>query len=448
MKGKTIRKLAACAAAAAMILSMTVSVQATTIGEGGIGTVSGEKTEDTITIPKDVQVFNTAGHKIYAPKITYTYTVAPVTGLSNTTVTDINNNTAVVRDGVADVVTVSSPLDFSTDTEKYDTTTDSSVTNDTSITDVKKIRKNLVLSVDISSIEVPGIYRYKITDTTDSAALTAAGITRAADYNTVRYLDVYVVDNGSNGGVKLGGYVLFTAASEKASITTDTTTTTVSGGEKVPGYDVTSETTKETTEQTYLESKNKSDEYHTYNLKVTKEVTGSFGDRTHEFPFTVTTSGNSADYISQEKNGVQEAKATVDGTTSISASLKNGESFILYGLPNNTTYKIEETNNTKDTYKVTITDISAAQSNGTTQANGTILVQEASVAKDAKAALNNQSTATVATHNEYISVKFTNNLDSATPTGIFLRFAPYIIMAAAAVLLLIVMRRRKHEDKS
>lgn len=444
MKGRVLKKLTACAAAAAMVLGMTVSVGATAIGQNGTATGVDGKT-DTITIKKDVQVFNTTGDKIYSPKITFTYSVEPVTGLTDTTVTDGQGNKAVVRDGVDRVVTVNGGgVNFASGDSTFDATQDSTVGTNTSATDIKKITKDIELNVNIAGITAPGIYRYKIKDTTDANALEAAGILRPSDYNTVRYLDVYVVDDGSDGGVKIGGYVLFTATDGTVSIETTTVTTVVPGGEKTDGYVITSETEKETTDQTYLESKNKSDEYHTYNLKVTKDVTGDFGDRTHSFPFTVKTSGNTADYTFEDKDG-GKAKKTIGND--IAESIKNGESFTLYGLPNNTTYTIEETNDTKDTYKVTITDESAVSASATAPTpTPAILKAEASVKTNEKATLENQKTEDASLENEYISVKYTNRLDSITPTGIFLRYAPYIIMAAAAIILIVVMRRRKTED--
>lgn len=448
MKGRVLRKLTACAVAAAMVLGMTVSVGAeTAIGANGTATVAGGTT-DTITIKKDVQVFNTSGHVIYSPKITFTYSVEPVTGLTDTTVTDGQGNKAVVRDGVAGVVSVKTNPDFGSDTGLHATSTDKTVTDETDAESIAKITKDIELNVNIAGITVPGIYRYKIKDTTTSAALTAAGISRPSGYNTDRYLDVYVVDDGSDGGVKIGGYVLFTATDGTVNIETTTVTTVVPGGEKTDGYVITSETEKKTTDEKYLEGNNKSDEYHTYNLKVTKDVTGDFGDRTHEFPFTVTTSGNTADYsaVAKDNSTSAEEKKTVASDT-ISTKIKNGESFTLYGLPNNTTYTIEETNDTKDTYKVTITDESAVSASATAPTpTPAILKAEASVKTNEKATLENQKTEDASLQNECISVKYTNNLESVTPTGIFLRYAPYIIMAAAAIILIVAMRRRKTED--
>ena len=44
----------------------------------------------------------------------------------------------------------------------------------------------------------------------------------------------------------------------------------------------------------------------------------------------------------------------------------------------------------------------------------------------------------------------TNTIDTISPTGVTLRFGPYVLMAGAAVVLLVIMARRRKdtEDKS
>ena len=45
------------------------------------------------------------------------------------------------------------------------------------------------------------------------------------------------------------------------------------------------------------------------------------------------------------------------------------------------------------------------------------------------------------------AIEFTNKLNSISPTGVVLRFGPYLLMlGAGAALFFLAMRRRKNED--
>ena len=269
--------------------------------------------------------------------------------------------------------------------------------------------KELTVSVDLSKFSKPGVYRYKITDATAKGTLDAAGLTRDEDYNPERYLDVYIHYSDDDTPVlEVYGYVLAEA---------NNTETTVDTESKTVGY----------TE----------DEYHTIDVTLEKVVTGSMGDTQHEFPFSIVITNNDLSYYGKENE-----TPTVDddsSATSITVGLKSGDKYYLTGLSPKATVTYTETNDTADTYELTITgtettitpgDIAPLTGTQTTGALAVSTYEDSGTQVDDLEAQNEE-------------VVFTNNLDEVSPTGLVLRVAPYALILAAGIALLMISRRRK-----
>ncbi len=402
MKKSVLSKLIAIVLSVLLMATSFAAFAEAIDGGANPGAISTDDT--TLTIPKGITLKNDESGTYYNPNITYTYTIAPVTPATGAKVSGVD----VVEGPTGGATLASNSVAF----------TAGEVSGITS--SGKEITQNLTVNIDLTKFSQVGIYRYKISDTTATSALFTAGITRKDNYNKDRYLDVYI-KNGTSG-VAVAGYAL-------------TQTNSATAGDKDGGYTKEYETTTDAGTGTVTEN---TDVYRTYNVKLEKQVTGDMGDKNHAFPFAVTVNNNSLTYYS---NG---SAAT---GTSISTTLADGDTLEIKGLNPHATVGYVETNDTGSTYKVTI--------NGKTST----LVNEAEVASGSTATLavgavsaydtdnSNTSVAVDSAATDYSQVKFINNLASISPTGVVLRYAPFILLLACAGALVLFATRTKARRK-
>ena len=404
MKKKIFKRASAVMTAALMTAAITAT-SALTAGAVDIGdTGVVESTDTTLTIPKGISLINEVPGQYYSPTVTYSYTIAPQ-DVSGVTITDDNNRSLLVERGPVD----GAALDNSGNVAFTSALSDFTDGNGTEKT------ANLTVNVDTTKFSKPGIFRYVITDTTADSALYNAGIVRPEEYDTTRYLDVYI--QNENSGFKVTGYTL-RANNDDA-------------GDKNQGFVTASETSEKT------------DKYKTYNIELKKTVKGDMGDKTHEFPFAVALTNNGLNY----KWGENASALADSDTTALSATLKHDDTLYIRGLSPRATVGYTETNDTKDTYKVKI--------DGT---NSAVLAAETSVDANATKALtagavtnyntDNTVQTTLATETNYSEVLFTNTLEAVSPTGLVLRFAPFIAMAVFGVVFLVIAHRKKSKDNT
>jgi len=452
---------------AIMMIAAVGAAFATSVEDEGTGTSGTAITEVAIT--KEIVLFNTTTQQIYEPNIKYTYSLA-TQNPNSPTVTDKNSMTATVKTGVAGLVKIqgsnkdgyigtagtSASLVFGDD----NSTKKATVVEGTIITTSnKKVAvRNLKLSFDVTALKSgdsypatsAGIYRYKITDDTTAATLTAAGVARNSSYDPVRYLDVYVEWNSERTAPQVYGYVLYkttdtsTTADGTSSITYDSSKTTFI---KVTGYNVESEMLS-----TDGSSNSTADEYHTYNLSVTKTTTGSMADLNNEFPVGIIFTNDSvtalADFYSTGDFANTNLALTATGGYSVNTdfsttpSVKNDDTFTFVGLPAGTYYQIAEKNNTYDSYKVKIED--------KTPSTAVNVFAEAIVAAGANTTVNTR----IAIDNDAGSssyktqdIQITNTLDAISPTGYVSRFAPYALILIGGIALLIIAKKRKPKEE-
>ena len=390
---KNILKKAAAVAAA---LCIAVPVMAS-VPIGNQGYV--ESNETALTIPKGVTMFNEVTGEYYHPNINYTFTIAPATpptGATAQTGTGATAAVAEVHTGIADAVSIGSVPAFATGAKEM-TAAGTEYT------------ENLIINVDTTKFQKPGIYRYLITDTTSLADLYAAGVTRSSDYQTTRYLDVYI-ERDTDTTYKVSGYVLIK----------DNPVLNDNGNiRKSVGF--------------IASDQLGNDSYHTYNVKLTKDVEGTMGDRTHSFPFAITVVNNNLNYL-WAKN--ENDNANFASTALSSSVLKHNDFINIRGLSPHATVAYVETNDVDDIYRVKVTG------------DGTVLVAESPKQINETTALATTAVTDYDTENTNASINhvgvltnakdviYVNTMNAVSPTGVVTRFAPYLLILGAAIVLL------------
>lgn len=407
-----MKKVLSIAAAFALILSLSVtSVFAAAIGTGVV-----ESSDTTITIPKGVTFINEDAVTSNGPGITFSYTVAPASVTAGQyTVKDADGHITSVNPGPAAGLSLdSSTLTFGA--------------NETFTTSAAGVEatKNLSLSVDTSAFTKPGVYRYVITDTTAKADLFAAGITRDDNYQTTRFIDVFIKRDASNNFV-VAGYALKTT-NDSTDGSTDPATP------KDPGFVSSSDVEDGTPADT--------DRYETYNVTVTKQVAGTMGDVEHEFPFAITVANQGKAFKSAKGNVATASAATAATTTALSTALKHGETYTIVGLSPKATFSVVETNDTTDLYTVTVAGSSQA-----IQVTENASAKTYSIAAGAVSTYDTDNSASsvndLGDETNYSAVTYTNTLEEVSPTGLVLRYGPFMILFAAA---LVILAASKHSD--
>lgn len=445
---KHIKKIAALVLAFAMILSLSSVAFAAddtyTGSENANAIISGT----TIPLTKSIVLFNTDGSEIREPNISFTYTVTPVDmtaenqgkPLTGVTVTDDGSRnkidgtktpvTVTVNDGVATAFTTTLTLSFADTNAKFAAAQAG--------TELEKTG-NLVINPTV--FPHAGIYRFKISETANPTDVTSVGLdARDEAYDTTRYLDVYI-KNGETG-LEMYGAVIFKSTETnavdgmKGDITPDTEKTTGFEPDKKPG------------DSNYKYEDDKTvDKYHTFNLEVNKTTTGGLADKTWDFPFEITLTGNKADTIVADYSktnasyvGTEPTTVNINTTAAVlTPALSNGDSVKITGIPVGTTVLVKETNTTVDSYTPSIT----------TQTGFTGLTLTVTDALTPLTGTTQLSAAAQITSKDANSViGLTNNLSEVSPTGYVVRIAPYVLMLAGGVALLIVTRRRRKDSQA
>ena len=458
-----IKKIGALMLALVMVLSLgsvAFAADDTYTGSGNAnatGVVGGT----TIPLTKSIVFFNSNGSQIREPNISFTYTVTPVDAatanqgkpLSGVTVTDdgrLNSNTPVtvtVNDGVAAAFTSSLTLDFSDKKTEGGSTVANKQNAAVNGTEIEKTG-NLVVNPTV--FPHAGIYRFVINEAATPSDVTSVGLdTRDVAYDSTRYLDVYI-KNGTSG-LEMYGAVIFksTAANAVDPTNGDITTTT----EKTTGF----EPHVDGTTVTEYENDPTVDKYHTFDLEVNKTTTGSLADKSNDFPFEITLTGNkAADIVVDYSNGaatwadgssLTTGFATVpdtfvidDNAKILTPKLSDGDSVTITGIPVGTKVQVKETNDTYDQYTPSIT----------TQTGFTSLTLTETGALTAQTGTTQLSAATEITSKTAKSViGLTNTLSEVSPTGVVLRIAPYLLMLGAGVTLFVILmvKRRKTSEE-
>ena len=306
------------------------------------------------------------------PNVTFEYTI---TGGSCISDTGDTSGYTELKDGYTEPVTIGTAAFTESDAET----------------------KQVEVDLSGTKFNVPGIYRYTITQTDPKVA----GVT--PDAKSVIYLDVYVTIEGSEGTQTLS-FVFNTKESGAVNNTEEDRVYKVEGFEN---------------------------SFTSYSLSASKTVTGNQGDVNKYFKFTVKSAlpegytypyaaAYTVDISNADQNPTASASTTYTGMTnpaSVTADelktgvdfyLKNGQSIEIIGLPKGATYEVSEV------------------SEGYTQ--------------DPEGAVSGTL------DNESVSAAYTNNRGGTVPTGVMLGTASGIVLLAGGTLGAAMIKRRKNGE--
>ena len=440
----TFKKIGALVLALVMVLAMGTTAFAdddnvyTGVNHTEATSVSGTT---SIRLNKTIVIFNTDDNtNVREPDITFSYALAKVNSTAadgaqlSSTVSD-GTNTVRVYNGVPSAVTAPTAITYSQSNTVSATTKGFEDEKTTNIT------------VDPTAFPHAGIFRYVITETSNPASVADRGLeAHTASYDSTRYLDIYIYNpDGTHTTQWMGAAVIFkTRVTTSGSEGTDNITTTF---EKTTGFEPGTDGTPGTTDFTNDATV---DRYFTYNLDVTKAITGTLADKTHDFPFQIAITGALANAVTVDvtNSSASPANTTLSVSTTVAndtAALRDGETYSVTGLPKGTTVTVNEYNDTVDVYKLTTSF--AGTSSTATQSNANEGTTLATATGETGVLINSGDASTVKADTKTV-LTFTNNLETISPTGVVLRIAPYALMLGAGIVLFLLSRRRKEENEA
>lgn len=456
---KNMKKISALVLAVIMMMTVTVVGFAADADLSGDGVV-GDFTNDAVTaqdksvkLYKEITAYNPENSTVNAPTITYTYTVTP--GIAGKEIYDAKtahatntNAHAYTKAGITTGVKVNSG-DAGTATSASGTVAWTTADQLTASATGTKNTKDLVIDFSGVTYTGAGVYRYKIEETV--ASYTSSGVVDGG-ISAVRYLDVYVKDGSTEGTYDIYGYVCFINDNNIDAQDTPTASTpnTVAAAAKTEGFVATTAGgTDGTTTQT-------ADEYYTYNLTITKTLSGDQAMNTHKFPFSLdfvnsTVTGNVLPIVSGTGTVPTLTAGDINGMDQDGTNLKlaNGQTAIFTGIPVGTTATINEQND------VIGTVYTVSTSGGTTNQTTGLAVNwstwtNAVTGWTTVTALQKTSNDNTEKADANMTVTFTNTLLQISPTGVVMRIAPYVLMLGAGVALFIVfaVKRRKNDEEA
>ena len=445
---------------AMMMMAMCATAWATELptlsGDGVVGDFTQADTPvaqgNAVLLYKEITAYNKDASTVNAPVIEYSYTIEPATG--GNTVTDAGG-TALHESGNPVTATTKAGPAGATIAGSVDGTTYVSgklqLTNVVQLTTADDGYANkFPLKVDFSGVTWTGagVYRYEITESTASGAKPAAGITDGGISETL-YMDVYVKDSETAGQYEIYGYTCFKSSSDIDGTSEDS----MNAAQKTEGF-----VTGDTDGSGKVETDEEADKYYTFNLEISKTLSGDQAMNTHKFPFSVDFTNDSVTaniLLKQETTnggGITANLPSAAGVSSLDVSetnlkLANGAKVKYIGIPVGvtaaTTVAVYERNDVTGTiYK------SSYQIDGGTASTAKNLTWN-STGDANKSYVATLSTITMNADDEVShTIAFTNVLEQISPTGYVARYAPYGLMLIGGIVLLVIAKKhRKHTDE-
>ncbi len=400
------KKTAAFAASAMLTAALAVPVMTASASDMWADFVTSAQFTKEVVVQAEEQTGTVA-----APVVSYSYVIEPLqeADVTGKTVTDKNGNTVGVKQGKTGGLTIGE-----------DNTATFSGTQ--TLSDGKAVFSDTVgVATDFTQFGAPGVYRYKVTETADPAELATVGIARPANYDPIRYIDVYV------NSTEVYGIVMF-AAGEPGDAVNSTET------KKSVGYTDSSNVTEN---EDVDPTTGLADVYFLYNYTVEKKVENSALLTAPKFAFTVT------------MNGVEGQKYD-DGTKNVAdpveAELGDGDKIELKNIPANVTISVSEKNTSQATYDVTAVDSKL----GTVELDNASLAVSGTSGFKAAAALSNIASAADASavQKSLDTTTFTNKQVDISPTGVIFMIAPFAIMLGAGAFLFGMVKKNRKKDEA
>ena len=424
----------------------------------GVNTTTGGKLEslgNSVSFDKVIRVETDNNEMVDQPDVVWTYGVAGVTNnqkinvggasesaafeVGKTKIVDKNNQEMIVLAGQA------SQIDETNSDLKAEFKADSYELTGKTLED---FRDGVKIGFKPAAFATPGVYRFVVTEgpatgfnSGDVEAMKVTVDGAAKSYQTQRFLDVYVrLKEGSTTGEKeIYGYVLHSGDTQVTSNATGNKHT----GDKNSGFDGDKgKGGKKDTPQGYTR-------YTPRKLKVDKKISGMI-DKNNLFPFTVNLFHNKAGAVNFDNANLQ-VKVKMPGASAytvkkaseipgLGATLKDGQSLEIIGLPKTTTYNVKETNNTALTIKSDVRfseDVANPVPDTAAVSTETVAPTASSTEKggDKNLLLNDSH------------VAYHNHIDEITPTGVVLTVAPYAMMLAVAGSMGFMFFNRKKEEE-
>ena len=367
------------------------------------------------------------------PNKTFNFSVAAGSAIAATGSTVAVIPGPVVTDAQSAVTapTITQTTAFAPNDTTY-TTVQSGDTSVTLSTGQKYAKQEVVVNLDGVTFTEPGVYRYVLTEDTQTSPYSNTG-------SNPLYLDVYVVNDTTDRTLKIDGYVLHSDANAPASDATSSGTAEPSGNTKADGFE---------------------NEYDTKNITVSKAVSGNQASKDKYFAFTVTidnanegdkyvvsyaddgnantADGNADASISANPNAAttvitsdvtQPTVLTVGdgGTVSQVFYLQDGQSIVIRGLGKGVTYTVTE--NEEDYTPSVILNGDDDATNVDNSSHGTF-GKTGRVDAD-------------------ITAAFTNTRQGVIPTGVLLTVAPFAIglLLFGALAIFFIARKKKRAEE-
>ena len=472
MMKKNMNRLATLALSGMMVLSTAAPVFASSTSvnkadpnlnvyygkeEANVGkSEAGGKLEalgNSVSFDKVIRVETDNGEMVDQPDVVWTYTVAGVTNnqkinaggasesaafeVGKTKIVDKNNQEMIVLAGQASQIDeTSSDLKAEFKADSYDLTGKT----------LEDFKDGVKITFKPAAFATPGVYRFVVTESAatgansgDVEAMKVTVDSVEKPYQTQRFLDVYVRLKEGSAEREIYGYVLHSGDTLVANNEHGNKHT----GDKNSGFDGDKgKGGKKDTPQGYTR-------YTPRKLKVDKKISGMI-NKDNLFPFTVNLFHNKAGSVNFDNADLQ-VKVKMPGASAytvkkaseipgLGATLKDGQSLEIIGLPKTTTYNVKETNNTALTIK---SDVRFSE-DVATPVPDTAQVSTETVAPTAS------STEKGGDKNLLLKdshVAYHNHIDEITPTGVVLTVAPYAMMLAVAGSMGFMFFNRKKEEE-
>lgn len=364
----------------ALSLAMVLSMSAAVFAAGSSDPANPALT-NSITIEKNLKVSNPNLTSVDGPGLTMNYAIAPVAPAEGNGGTTITDTASPAHTGtVHQGPAAGVTLSASSISWPIGTAVDASAAGADNV-------KSITANVDLTKFSVPGIYRYQLTETvgTDTSNIGAEGETR--------YIDVYIANDTT--GLKVSGVVMHNGTTENG---------------------------KPAQKKTFGD-----ETFETVNITLQKTVSGNMADRNNQFQFAGTVTDNARYFYAKKAEAPAADNANkIAGAaagSAVSTTLAHNEMYYISGLSHEAAVTYTETNNTQDVYQTSITGGTASAASavaaGATKAMASTDVDNAG------------------------AVVFNNALEEVSPTGVIMRFGPYIGMIVIAAALVLMNRKAK-----